>query len=424
MARIIFGTKDGSRPNIYMAISNKIIRVIEYASRVCYDATDKMTETSWKKYIEARVRSGHESVTEHGLISVVVDFTQWICGASINDFFREKEIEMIEKFVARSNTLLHYVNETGWNTTANDKPIMILSGNVKMWRDFFKWIYRNYPNQIPPTMDYIIKMFVYFDYASCEGIFTSDIPEMQFNNETVKNRAFFDKGETSFFSDTLVDDWNETPILKKESFIPIYIQNPDEEDWSAEQGVRWDMISVDNFGLDFLNVSEIMNLYMNIFIQNHILDLSSVTFNVHTPRIITQQECRHRVNSISQRSQRYVNESEKDTQFYVPRGVNPDKTYGILNNFEMSYSAFNKISIELYKALIKDGVKKEDARCILPGCIYSDMVITKPFYTLPHYFKERCSDAAQKEMRFPAKALRDELNSRFKHTVPTGKTLF
>ena len=77
-----------------------------------------------------------------------------------------------------------------------------------------------------------------------------------------------------------------------------------------------------------------------------------------------------------------------------------------------------------YKFLVDHGVPKEDAREFLIGGIYTDMVVTKPFHTLPHYFKERCSERAQTEIREPAKALRNYLNSVYSHLFTDGRTLF
>lgn len=417
MGRLIYGSTLGNHPNIYMTVSKNIIRVIEYASRICYDATDKTTESSWKKYIQARVNSGHESVIEHGCVSFIVDFSE------CSDYESCQNITDIESFLSRSNSLLHYVLESGWNSENTKKYIMILSGNLKMWRDFFKWINLNHPSDKCETILSIMKMFVYFDYVSCDGIFTSDIPGMHYGTKAVHNGSLLNTGSNSrFLSGSFIGNWDSVPLISEENMIPIFVDKPDDE-----LSMRWDLISVDNVGIEFLNVTNFMPLYVNLFIQHHVLDLNSVTFKVHTPRVVTQQECRHRINSISQRSQRYVNESSKDTKFYCPESIDPDKVYtfnidGV--EIKISYNILNKVSASLYGEMLKDGIKKEDARNILTNGIFSDMVITKPLYTLPHYFKERCSDAAQAEMRFPARALRDLLNMKFKYAVPDGKNLF
>ena len=121
-------------------VSNTLIRVIEYASRICYDATDKMTETSWEKYISARVKSHHESVIEHGVFSFVIDLTGGDYGYEAKSIYGitngETMIHYVEETLANSNSLIHYVKESGWNPRAEGRSILILSGNMKMWREW------------------------------------------------------------------------------------------------------------------------------------------------------------------------------------------------------------------------------------------------------------------------------------------------
>jgi thymidylate synthase (FAD) len=52
-----------------------------------------------------------------------------------------------------------------------------------------------------------------------------------------------------------------------------------------------------------------------------------------------------------------------------------------------------------YSKLQKLGIKKEDARFILPNAIESEIVMTANFRELRHIFKERCNKAAQWEIR-------------------------
>ena len=137
MSRII--TKNDVA-TIYMGISSNIIRTIEFASRICYDAGDKMTNDTWSKYIGARVRSGHESVIEHGLISVIVDPTTI---GEIPIEWMLDEICVVEEVLSCSNSLIHYVKEQVHRPDAPQLPLMILSGNLKMWRDLFKYIFNN-----------------------------------------------------------------------------------------------------------------------------------------------------------------------------------------------------------------------------------------------------------------------------------------
>ena len=93
------------------------------------------------------------------------------------------------------------------------------------------------------------------------------------------------------------------------------------------------IISCDNFLLDF-NILDTTPGYVKIFIQKHIKDIHSVSYITRMPRIITQQEARHRINSISQRSQRYVTESYNEHGFYVPEEIDPSRIYTLKNKWK------------------------------------------------------------------------------------------
>ena len=129
MSHIIY--KDKHNRYFYGTISDKIVRTLEYASRVCYDSTDKMSDVSWKKYIGARVRSVHVSIIEHVMLTFIINFT--------NTY--HYNIDTIYRYLTLSNSLLHFSSERGLNpdSITPDNLIISISGNLKMWRDFMKF---------------------------------------------------------------------------------------------------------------------------------------------------------------------------------------------------------------------------------------------------------------------------------------------
>lgn len=409
---------------IYGIFSKDIIRTIEFASRVCYDSNYKTTDDSWKKYIGARVKSGHESVIEHGLISFIV-----------NSEFVENTFAVA---IAKSNSLIHYVCENGWDPRFPFKHQVILSGNIKMWRDLFKWlIAHDFLNC--PEFRIIFGIFKEFD-ASCEGIFTSDFGKYCFQPESLLNGtvSFINTKDDSIgIARNFVKDWSKVPVKTFRDYELVYSQRPPivttsplgEPVIGNDIGIEQRLINLDNpitelFVVDGANKDgdNIVPNYILAFAIDHIKDLSSVTWVVKMPRIVTQQESRHRINSISQRSQRYVDESESFEGFYCPPAVDDTKKYKV-GNRKLSYVDITNILMSFYSAMTSDGIPKEDARMILPNCIYSMMVVTKPLHTLDHYFKERCSLAAQKEIREPAIAMKEYINHSFNKllTVPLFK---
>lgn len=135
--------------------------------------------------------------------------------------------------------------------------------------------------------------------------------------------------------------------------------------------------------------------FIRMIIKNghhSVLEHAYATFRVKGgSRGFTHQMVRHRICSFSQQSQRYVNEEE--FSFVVPEAVarNPEA--------KEIYDRFMAHSREAYKQLIARGIKKEDARFVLPQGTESEIVISANFREWRHIFQERCSKAAQWEIR-------------------------
>lgn len=104
-------------------------------------------------------------------------------------------------------------------------------------------------------------------------------------------------------------------------------------------------------------------------------------------RACSHQLVRHRMASFTQRSQRYCDESSFD--FVVPEGVLNTQTY--LN----SIWTIN----DTYKVLKNNGVKKEDARFLLPNACQTDLYMSFNLREFIHLCNERLCDRAQWEIR-------------------------
>jgi len=139
-----------------------------------------------------------------------------------------------------------------------------------------------------------------------------------------------------------------------------------------------------------------------------VLEHSSVTYRVSgVSRALTHQLVRHRLASYSQRSQRYVKESEPN--YVTPPSIKDNKTnIGISSQFRMAQAVFNdsmKHAWDTYNELLKMGIKGEDARFVLPNACCSEIIITMNFRELRHFFKLRTSKHAQWEIRDMAKEM-------------------
>lgn len=119
-------------------------------------------------------------------------------------------------------------------------------------------------------------------------------------------------------------------------------------------------------------------------------------------RPCSQQIERHRIASYTQESQRYVN--AENATFITPNSIfNSD-------GFEM-YVDFLKQSKRIYSCLVKNGVKKEDARFVLPQAITTKMMMTINFRALRNFLNLRLDVHAQWEVRKVAAMMVAELSN-------------
>jgi len=124
-----------------------------------------------------------------------------------------------------------------------------------------------------------------------------------------------------------------------------------------------------------------------------IIEHASFTFDISgISRACSHQLVRHRLASYSQESQRYVDMSDS-IGFVIPPSINNDDQ--ALELFmDTLYNAE-----DAYNTLRKHGVRKEDARFVLPNATETRIIVTMNFRELRHFFKVRCDKAAQWEIR-------------------------
>ena len=121
------------------------------------------------------------------------------------------------------------------------------------------------------------------------------------------------------------------------------------------------------------------------------LEHACATFELrNVSRALTHQLVRHRLMSVSQKSQRYVNEENFGY-------VIPDSLSSADDIFE--YSDDMDYIKTLYTKWKNRGIRKEDARMFLPNGCYTTIIITANFREFRHIFKVRCSKHAQWEIR-------------------------
>ena len=131
------------------------------------------------------------------------------------------------------------------------------------------------------------------------------------------------------------------------------------------------------------------------------IEHASFTFAVEgISRACSHQLVRHRLASYSQQSQRYVSE-EAGFDFVIPPSIKKDRE--LARYFEDFMNKTQEAYSHIIKRLNKNGLKGEeanqDARFILPNACETKIIISMNARELLHFFKQRCCNRAQWEIR-------------------------
>ena len=123
-----------------------------------------------------------------------------------------------------------------------------------------------------------------------------------------------------------------------------------------------------------------------------ILEHASATFEISgISRACSHQLVRHRIASYSQESQRYVDADDLAVVMPAAIAENP-----------AARAAWEGLMAEVaatYRELRELGVRKEDARFVLPNAAETRLVLTMNFRSLRHFFRLRLTPRAQWEIR-------------------------
>ena len=174
-------------------------------------------------------------------------------------------------------------------------------------------------------------------------------------------------------------------------------------------------------GLDDEKTASYIDMLVSIGHES-VMEHASFTFGIEgISRACSHQLVRHRIASYSQKSQRYVNEDGFD--FVTPPAVSEipqaKQEYDrIVSEISKSYSLIADMLTEKHKAdFIAQGMDEktasskarklanEDARFILPNACETKIIVTMNVRSLFNFFKHRCCNRAQWEIR----AVADEM---------------
>ena len=134
----------------------------------------------------------------------------------------------------------------------------------------------------------------------------------------------------------------------------------------------------------------------------------SFTFGIEgISRACSHQLVRHRIASYSQKSQRYVNETDFD--YVIPESI--ENCSGALQAYEYLMASIQVDYETIRGCLIEDFINQgmdekaaekkanEDARMVLPNACCTSIIVTMNVRSLFNFFKHRCCNRAQWEIR-------------------------
>jgi thymidylate synthase (FAD) len=132
-----------------------------------------------------------------------------------------------------------------------------------------------------------------------------------------------------------------------------------------------------------------------------------LTFHVRAPIFVFRQWMKHRIASeFNEISGRYVN--LEDAEFFIPDEfrkqavVNKQGSEGLIDYQGLAKAAYLNAcreSLKQYNAMIKLGVCREQARCVLPLALYSEVHWTVSLQALVHFLHLRLDSHAQREIQ-------------------------
>ena len=210
----------------------------------------------------------------------------------------------------------------------------------------------------------------------------------------------------------------------------VYLDMPMDDNYSAMHNPY----SVVNFYLDEDGFERIaMTTNYRVILENNLdeeFKLYSIsiptnyhekryTFRITCSRAIANEIVRHRQMSYSQESTRYCNYSKdkfgEELTFIKPEWLsenafevgNKSGDVSYLNKAESSYLNFLIDSEVSYLDLIKENIKPENARGVLPLDLKTDLIVTGTKEQWDAFFKLRCAKSAHPDIQVIANQIKD-----------------
>ena len=168
-------------------------------------------------------------------------------------------------------------------------------------------------------------------------------------------------------------------------------------------------------GLSEEKVQSFIDMLMSLGHESPI-EHCSFTFAIEgISRACANQLVRHRIASYSQKSQRYVNETQ--FEYVIPEAIANDPVSKDVyeETMQLLQGRYDFIRAGLISNYVKNGMDEkaaekkanEDARMILPNACCTSIIVTMNIRSLFNFFKHRCCNRAQWEIRDVANEMRN-----------------
>lgn len=148
-------------------------------------------------------------------------------------------------------------------------------------------------------------------------------------------------------------------------------------------------------------------------------EFNEIAFEVQAPIFVARQLVRHRTANWSEFSMRYADAGKLagEILYYIPASFRGQS--GLNAQLSLASAAIDepvvrarythsvREAIGAYNDLIIAGVAREQARAVLPTCVYTKWRMKMDFHNLVKMLHLRLADDAQYETRLYAQAMRD-----------------
>ena len=158
---------------------------------------------------------------------------------------------------------------------------------------------------------------------------------------------------------------------------------------------------------DLIGEGTAYKLIRNCISRGHesVIEHASITFSIVCDRGVSHELVRHRLASYSQESTRYCSYNKdkfgKGLTFIQPWWMQEEGYEKAADAIDTATSAAE----HEYLRMIQDGFPPDVARCVLPNCLATTVVVTMNMRELRHFLKLRLSKKAHPDIRKIAKCI-------------------